>query len=42
MNTLLSAAVTSDFEVADLSLADWGRKEISLQKPKCQDSWQSG
>jgi adenosylhomocysteinase len=30
MNTLLSAAVTSDFDVADLSLADWGRKEILI------------
>ena len=30
MNTLLSAAVSSDFDVADLSLADWGRKEILI------------
>src|SRR6202167_2239423 len=31
MNTLLStAAVASDFDVADLSLADWGRKEILI------------
>ena len=31
MNALLNAAaVTSDFHVADLSLADWGRKEILI------------
>ena len=31
MNTVTnSAAVTSDFYVADLSLADWGRKEILI------------
>ena len=31
MNTLLStAAVASDFYIADLSLADWGRKEILI------------
>ncbi len=31
MNTLLStSALTSDFDVADLSLADWGRKEILI------------
>jgi adenosylhomocysteinase len=31
MNTLLSAAaIADDFDVADLSLADWGRKEILI------------
>src|ERR1700685_1585647 len=30
MNTLLRAADTCEFDVADLSLADWGRKEILI------------
>ena len=26
----------NDYKVADMSLADFGRREISLQKMKCQ------
>ena len=30
MNATLKSAVQQDFHVADLSLADWGRKEIAI------------
>ena len=30
MNTEAAAAVNPDYKVADLSLADWGRKEIAI------------
>jgi len=30
MNAVAKSAVTQDFKVADLSLADWGRKEIDI------------
>ena len=29
------------YKVKDMSLADWGRTEIKLLKPKCQDLWHS-
>ena len=27
----------TDYKVADMSLADWGRKEIAIAKLKCLD-----
>ena len=30
MSTVLTAPVTADFKVADIALAEWGRKEISI------------
>ena len=30
MNASLKPAQTTDFHVADMSLADWGRKEIKV------------
>jgi hypothetical protein len=26
---------TNDYKVADMNLADWGRKEVPSPKPKC-------
>src|SRR5687767_7410595 len=30
MSTVITQAVATDYKVADISLADWGRKEISI------------
>ena len=31
----MANAMTQDFKVKDLSLAEWGRKEISMAETKC-------
>ncbi|MDQ6701566.1 MAG: adenosylhomocysteinase, partial [Acidobacteriota bacterium] len=30
MSTVLTQPATAEYKVADISLADWGRKEISI------------
>src|SRR6201996_3389746 len=35
MSTTTVAKNTGDFKVADLSLAEWGRKEINIAEAKC-------
>jgi len=40
MNATLKPAVHGgDCKVADLALADWGRKESRSRRPKCPVSW---
>jgi len=41
MNATLKPAVHGgDYKVADLALADFGRKEIAMPRPRCRVSWQ--
>jgi S-adenosylhomocysteine hydrolase len=32
---MTTQVLTKDYKVADISLADWGRKEIASPKVKC-------
>ena len=36
MSTVVTQVAT-DYKVADISLADWGRKEISIAEHECRD-----
>ena len=35
MTTAVDLTQFSDYKVADISLADWGRRSLRLQKPRC-------
>jgi S-adenosylhomocysteine hydrolase len=35
MSAVLTPIKNQDYEIADLSLAAWGRKELALPRPKC-------
>jgi adenosylhomocysteinase len=41
MNAATDTKKFADFKVADLALADWGRKEIAIARRKCPASWRS-
>ena len=35
MSTATKLAVKQDYKVADISLADWGRKELDIAEGEC-------
>ena len=35
------AAGSTDYHVADLGLAEWGRREIAIAESRCRGSWRS-
>ena len=35
MTTAIDLATFSDYKVADITLAEWGRRELAMQRPRC-------